>query len=292
MNDALLALYNGSVLTISIFIFVLGAVALKSARSGIARWTIVTFAALAYVALFVGPIQLLSYAKPTSLDWVNRDLPEAEVLHAEFREGDGIYLLLDWYGTPRYYKLPWNGILAQQLIIAMEQAREIAGGNDRPGGLSPEQQDAGGGEEQEQNTLDALLGPIGDEEGEERTPEEREENEGENEGEGEPSNEGGDEEGQEGSQDGQGLSLEELGLGQPQDLYDRQGQMRQEQGQGQGQERGEMRNSGNGKVMMRLPFKGVLTEGQGPSAWYDDTLTPAQFYPAPQPKYPEKRAPK
>ena len=280
MNDIILSLYNGSVLTISILIFLLGVVAVKSSRSATARATIIAFTALAYAALFVGPVQLLSYAKPVSMEWLNRDVPEAEVLHAELREGDGIYLLLDWYGVPRYYKIPWDPILAQQLLEAMEQAREEAGGGDRPGAQTPTEGEQGQG--QEQGLLDQLLGPMSDSD--------------ESGDMGEPGEEGDEGQGQTGAPGTGTGTMGAMGMAMPGPQGDQQGG------------RGDMTNAGNGRVMMRNPFKersvgeqdegegeegrgGDLPEGEGPSARYNDELTEAMFYPMPQPRYPEKFVP-
>lgn len=244
--DEIMSIYNGSIISISILIFLLGGVAIKSARSGYARLFILVFALLAYGALFTGPLQLLSYAKPTSMEWVNRNVEEAEVLHAELREGDGIYLLLDWYGTPRYYKLNWDPDLAQQLIEAMEEARKEAGDGDRAGSLPPSVRE--GPNADSQGALDQMLGPQAQsEEGESQV-----------------------------------------------------GTMSAQRQAPQGSE---MTNAGNGKVMMRRPFKdgevvegsptdqGNEAEGEGPSADYDDTDSEAMFYAKPQPRYPDKVAP-
>jgi hypothetical protein len=243
----IMSIFNGSVITISTLIFLLGLVAIKSARSSMARAFIILTGALAYTALFVGPLQLLSYGKPVTLEWINRDLPEAEVLHAELREGVGIFLLLDWYGVPRYYQIPWNMNHAQQLIEAMEQAHQSAGGGQRPGSMPPSSEGEGGGEQQD--PLDKLLGPVGD-----------------------------------GQSDTQSQELEQ-----------RENEVA----------RGVMSNAGNGRVMMRDPFKareapevgifgeqrGESTEGKGPGGKYDDEASEAMFYPAPQERYPEKVAP-
>lgn len=269
-----MVLYNGSVITISILIFLLGVVAVKSARSGAARLFIVFFTAFVYVAIMLGPVQLLSYPKPTTMEWVNKNVTEAEVLHAEIREGDGIYLLLDWYGVPRYYKMVWNAQLAQELIEAMEQARQQAGGGSRPGARSQqqEQQDSDNAPVGEQSGLDEMLGPMGEQgEGERQGP----------------------------------LTEEQIrqGMGQGQ-----QGQARRQasgqitsQGQQADQdgERGEMHNSGNGRVMMRFPFKdrgprnedGEQLEGRGPGSLERDIDSQAMFYPMPVPKYPDKQVP-
>lgn len=241
MDIDIMPIYNGTVLAVSILIFLLGVVAVKSARSGWARLFIILAAALTYAAVFVGPVQLLSYAKPVSMEWVNRHVEEAEVLHAELREGDGIYLLLDWYGTPRYYKIPWDIKLAQQLLEAMEQARQQAGNSERPGSMPPEEEREG--QQGEQGTLDQMLGPMGEEQGER-------------------------------------ADLPPGAEGQP-------------------GPKSQTTNAGNGKVMMRNPFKtqdleeqqqreSDAPEGEGPSANFDDTESEVMFYAPPQPKYPEK----
>ncbi len=277
--DDIMSIYNGSIIAISLLIFLLGAVAVKSARSGGARLFIIIAACLSYVALFVGPLQLLSYAKPTSLEWVNRNVEEAEVLHAELREGDGIYLLLEWYGTPRYYKIPWDAELAQELIEAMEEARSEAGGGQRPGSMPPSESREGEGEG-EQGILDRLLGPQGEEQG----------NDVEAEGEGDQGE--GEGEGDQGEGQGQGQSRMGMqSMAAPQRMGD--------------VGNGELQNAGNGRVMMRNPFKqgegegqqlgealdGDLTEGEGPGAQYNDFESPAMFYARPQPRYAEKEIP-
>ncbi len=285
-NFDVMALYNGSVLTISILVFFLGIVAVKSARSSAARLFIVFFTAFVYVAIMLGPVQLLSYAKPTTMEWVNRNVNEAEVLHAEIRENDGIYLLLDWYGVPRYYKMVWNAELAQQLIDAMEQAREEAGGGDRAGARSQEQEQQDQQNEPigEQSGLDQALGPMGEQgDGEQQgalTEEQLRQGMGREQGEGQ------------GQGQGQGQGENEGGEGQD------QGQGQGQQGQSQGGGRGEMHNSGNGRVMMRFPFKGGKTEGDGESEegsitgmGEEDTRSEAMFYPMPQPRYPTKQVP-
>lgn len=248
-----MSIYNGSIITISLLIFLLGAVAVKSARSGGARAFILISACFAYTALFVGPLQLLSYAKPTSMEWVNRNVEEAEVLHAELREGEGIYLLLDWYGTPRYYKIPWDVELAQQLIEAMEQARGEAGGGQRAGSAPPSERTPGDFE-QEQGMLDGLLGPQGDDEGD----------------------------GTETMAAPQNMGIQ--GQGQP-----GQSEM-QNAGNGKVMMRrpfseGEMFSADGGEATAEE------MDGEGPSAAYNDTPTAAMFYAKPQPRYPEKEIP-
>lgn len=247
-----MSIYNGSIITISLLIFLLGCVAVKSARSGGARAFILICACLAYTALFVGPIQLLSYAKPTSMEWVNRNVEEAEVLHAELREGEGIYLLLDWYGTPRYYKIPWDAVLAQQLIEAMEQARGEAGGGQRAGSAPPSERTADDFE-QEQGALDQMLGPQGDNEGDGTEP----------------------------MMAPQSMGIQ--GQGQPgqsemQNAGNGKVMMRRPFSEGQGIADGESEAEG-------------MEDSEGPSAAYDDTPTQAMFYARPQPRYQEKTAP-
>ena len=83
--------------------------------------TLVTlFLPVAYVSL----VELLSRPKPITLEWGHRDLSKAVVLHADWREGESIYLWLRVPGIddPRAYVLPWNQKQAEQLFAAQREA--------------------------------------------------------------------------------------------------------------------------------------------------------------------------
>ena len=85
--------------------------------------------ALAVATLFVpvaylSVIELLSRPKPVALEWSRANLAEAKVLGADLREGESIYVLLRVAGIdePRFYMLPWDRNLAEQLNRAQREA--------------------------------------------------------------------------------------------------------------------------------------------------------------------------
>jgi len=108
---------------------------LATALAAIAVWAPralwIKIAALVITALFVpltyvSLIELLSRPKPIALEWHNFELAEAKVLGADLREGESIYLWLRVAGSdaPRFYVLPWDQKLAEQLHKAQREASE------------------------------------------------------------------------------------------------------------------------------------------------------------------------
>lgn len=75
---------------------------------------------------YLGFSELLSRPKPMNWEWAMRSVPEAEVLGAETREGEAIFLWLEMRGAsePRAYALPWSTEAAKQLQAAMREAEE------------------------------------------------------------------------------------------------------------------------------------------------------------------------
>lgn len=73
--------------------------------------------------VYGGSIELLSRPKPLRLEW--RDAAKAKVLGASIREGEGIYVWLQFDGSPepRSYALPWDMKMAQQLQNAMQEGQ-------------------------------------------------------------------------------------------------------------------------------------------------------------------------
>lgn len=78
------------------------------------------FLPLAYASF----ADLLSKPKPVNLEWAHRNVPEATVLAAQLREGEGIFLWLKFEGVnePRSYVLPWDREVAEQLQEGMREA--------------------------------------------------------------------------------------------------------------------------------------------------------------------------
>src|SRR5690606_735815 len=73
---------------------------------------------------FIIPITFLSLPRPTSLEWAERNLDEAEVLHASMVQDEGIYVLLKWNNKIRYYVIAWDQDLAENLQQAMDAAEQ------------------------------------------------------------------------------------------------------------------------------------------------------------------------
>jgi len=113
------------IVSAALFALLLGAViflVLPRAR----LWQRVTSTGLFVVLIAVvygGSIELLSRPKPLRLEW--RDAAHAQVLGASIREGDAIFVWLQFDGSdePRAYALPWDMKTAQQLQNAMREGQ-------------------------------------------------------------------------------------------------------------------------------------------------------------------------
>ncbi len=114
------------------YLFVMS-VALITALAAISIWSpralwmkvgALTLVTLFLPAVYVSLVELLSRPKPIALEWGQRDLSKAVVLHADWREGESIYLWLRVPGIddPRAYVLPWNQKQAEQLFAAQREA--------------------------------------------------------------------------------------------------------------------------------------------------------------------------
>ncbi|WP_051328813.1 hypothetical protein [Geminicoccus roseus] len=116
-------------LTLLFVISVLLTAALASAVLWSRHATVVKLAALAGLLCFL-PIgyaayaDLLSRPKPVGLEWWHRNADEATVLGQQMREGEGLFLWLQFSADPepRAYVLPWDQKLAEQLQTAWEEA--------------------------------------------------------------------------------------------------------------------------------------------------------------------------
>ena len=81
-------------------------------------------AALLMATAYVGLVELLGKPKPVALEWAMQFVPEATVLGVSMREGESIYLWLQFDGgsEPRAYVLQWRMEIAKQLHQAMQRA--------------------------------------------------------------------------------------------------------------------------------------------------------------------------
>jgi hypothetical protein len=81
-------------------------------------------AAMFMLVAYAGLADLLGRPKPVSLEIAQRQAQEAIVLGTQVRGGRGIYLWLQLpeVKEPRAYALPWERMLAQQLLSAGREA--------------------------------------------------------------------------------------------------------------------------------------------------------------------------
>ncbi len=102
----------------------LAAICIWSPRAIWVKVGALTLVMLLLPAAYVSLAELLSRPKPIALEWGHRDLSKAVVLHADWREGESIYLWLRVPGVddPRAYVLPWKQNLAEQLFGAQREA--------------------------------------------------------------------------------------------------------------------------------------------------------------------------
>jgi hypothetical protein len=74
--------------------------------------------------VYGGAVELLGQPKPMRLEW-RSSLPEAELVGASMKEGEAIYILLQFAdgGAPQYYELPWSQKMAEQLQKAQREGQ-------------------------------------------------------------------------------------------------------------------------------------------------------------------------
>lgn len=113
------------ILSAAVFALLLGAfifLVLPRARLW-QRATSATIFLLSIGVVYVGSVELMSRPKPLRLEW--RDATEAKVIGASMREGEAIYVWLQFAGAdePRAYELPWDTQMAQQLQTAMQEGQ-------------------------------------------------------------------------------------------------------------------------------------------------------------------------
>lgn len=121
-----LTLYNYSIIILLLPLVALAFFAVKFARNGWSRITMSLIFILAISVGFVIPNEFTSYPKPVTLEWMDRDLPEAQVLWAHIDPDiEEMHLLLSWQGQPRLYKPTWNWDLAKELAKAMMEQQMV-----------------------------------------------------------------------------------------------------------------------------------------------------------------------
>lgn len=102
----------------------LAAIGIWSPRRLYIKAGAVTVVALFLPVTYVALAELLSRPKPLQLEWHHHDLAAADVIGADLREDEAIYLWLRIEGVvePRAYVLPWDEHRARQLYAAQREA--------------------------------------------------------------------------------------------------------------------------------------------------------------------------
>lgn len=114
---------------------VLLATALAAVAIWAPRWVAVKIGALVCAALlmpvaYAAFVELMGRPKPERLEWFQGSGKEAQVLGAQIREGEAIYLWVqfDPASEPVSYRLPWNQQTAKELQQARSETRETGAG--------------------------------------------------------------------------------------------------------------------------------------------------------------------
>lgn len=87
-----------------------------------------TVSASLYVVLlglvYGGAVEMLGQPKPVRLEW-RSDMAEADLLGASLKEGQAIYVLLQFpdAAAPRYYEFPWSQKMAEQIQKAQREGQ-------------------------------------------------------------------------------------------------------------------------------------------------------------------------
>jgi len=126
-------LVSGLPILYAVFVVIaatLAVITIWSRRGLVLRVASVALLALTAVVAYSAFNDLLSRPKPSSLEFHRAAIDEAEVLGAALREGQGIYLWLRLPDLvePRYYVMPWDLPLAEELQKAMREAKRNRAG--------------------------------------------------------------------------------------------------------------------------------------------------------------------
>jgi hypothetical protein len=126
-----ITLYNYSLIILLLPLAALSFFAIKYVRNGWSRLTVSVLFVVALTVGFVIPNEFTSYPKPTTQEWMDRNLPEAQVLWAHIDPvAEIMYLLLARKDQPRLYHPKWDWDIAKELATAMmesEAAKEQGG---------------------------------------------------------------------------------------------------------------------------------------------------------------------
>ncbi len=142
-------LYSLSIILLLVPFFIGSFFAVKYARSGITRLTVTVLFLVTLALAFLIPIEFTGYPKPVTMEWYNRELPEANLLWGGIKEDVGIFVLLDWGTGPRFYQIAFDVETASDMQEAMRKAEQQDGQEGEQEGQG-DSQDQAEGEEGEQ----------------------------------------------------------------------------------------------------------------------------------------------
>jgi hypothetical protein len=103
----------------------LALIAVRGSLSVASRAGALALAGMLMTSSYVGLTELMSRAKPVSLEWARGHGGPLKVAASHLRENEAIYLwvVFDGETEPRAYRLPWDLAMAKQLREAQGQAR-------------------------------------------------------------------------------------------------------------------------------------------------------------------------
>ena len=115
---------------VALLVALLATISIWSPRTVRIKLAALIVSAAMMPAAYAGFSELLSKPKPVELEWMARQVAEADVVAADMQEGEAIYLWLKYPGskTPRAYVLPWSEQAARQLHGAQQKAEQEGSG--------------------------------------------------------------------------------------------------------------------------------------------------------------------
>lgn len=115
---------------VALLVAILATISIWSPRMVRIKLAALIVSAAMMPAAYAGFSELLSKPKPVELEWMARQVAEADVVAADMQEGEAIYLWLKYPGskTPRAYVLPWSEQAARQLHGAQQKAEQEGSG--------------------------------------------------------------------------------------------------------------------------------------------------------------------
>lgn len=104
----------------------LATIAIWSPRRVAIKVAAVVWAVLLMPTAYAAFVELMGAPKPERLEWFRGLGQDARVVGTQLREGEAIYLWLQFDGAaaPVSYRLPWNERTAREMAEAMDRTRD------------------------------------------------------------------------------------------------------------------------------------------------------------------------